>query len=186
MSDSRNIGFVGVGIMGHGVAINIARAGYSLVVFDHPGNQPVADLRSLGATSSNSLVDITRCSDVIFLCVTGSSQVQEIVTGKDGMLSELESGKVLIDCSTVEPHVTLSVSEAVIEILELFIELKMNSCPKTLSDQCTSIINKKGDDEEIKDFVEHLKNSYNSMRRKIILYLQPFIYCFIVGNECMC
>ena len=63
MKEIDNVGFIGVGVMGHGLAKNIARAGYPLLFLEHPGNQPVQDLYDLGANSSASIAPIARHSD---------------------------------------------------------------------------------------------------------------------------
>src|SRR3954447_6312546 len=47
-----NVGLIGVGLMGHGIAKNIARAGYPLSVLEHPGNQPLDDLKAAGVSST--------------------------------------------------------------------------------------------------------------------------------------
>ena len=44
------VGIIGVGHMGHGIALNVLKGGFPLVMLDHPGNQPVHDLIDLGAT----------------------------------------------------------------------------------------------------------------------------------------
>ena len=59
------IGLVGVGLMGHGIALNIARKGYGLTVLEHPGNQPLDDLRALGVASAASVHDLVRQVEVL-------------------------------------------------------------------------------------------------------------------------
>ena len=63
MSKER-IGFVGVGLMGHGIALNIARKGYALAVLEHPGNQPLDELRALGVTSAATVRALARQVEV--------------------------------------------------------------------------------------------------------------------------
>ncbi len=80
------IGMIGVGLMGHGIARNVMRrGGFALGYFDHPGNQPTDELDGLGATAFDSLSDLAAASDVIILCVTGSPQVEGILTGEGGV-----------------------------------------------------------------------------------------------------
>jgi prephenate dehydrogenase len=61
------IGLVGVGLMGHGIALNIARKGYALAVLEHPGNQPLDELRALGVTSAATVRALARQVEVVIL-----------------------------------------------------------------------------------------------------------------------
>lgn len=108
------VGIVGVGLMGHGIAKNVlARGSFPLVFLDHPGNQPVDDLLSLGATSCRTPGEVASASDIIILCVTGSPQVEAILTGEAGVLSGLRKGTIIVDCSTALPDSTLRMAAAV-------------------------------------------------------------------------
>ncbi|MBR0797947.1 NAD(P)-dependent oxidoreductase [Bradyrhizobium jicamae] len=108
------VGIVGVGLMGHGIAKNVlARGGFPLAFLDHPGNQPVDDLIGLGATACKTPGEVADASDVIILCVTGSPQVEAILTGEVGVLSRLRKGTVIVDCSTALPESTLRMAAAV-------------------------------------------------------------------------
>lgn len=109
-----NVGIIGVGLMGHGIARNVLMRGrFPLVFLDHPGNQSVDDLVDLGAKSCKTAGEVTSASDVVILCVTGSPEVEAVLTSKDGVLAELRKGTVVVDCSTSIPQSTLRVAEAV-------------------------------------------------------------------------
>jgi 3-hydroxyisobutyrate dehydrogenase len=109
-----NVGIIGVGLMGHGIARNVLMRGrFPLVFLDHPGNQPVDDLIELGAKSCRTAGEVAAASDVVILCVTGSPQVEEVLTGKGGVLAALRRGTVIVDCSTSMPESTLRMAEAV-------------------------------------------------------------------------
>jgi 3-hydroxyisobutyrate dehydrogenase len=109
-----NVGIIGVGLMGHGIARNVLMRGrFPLVFLDHPGNQPVDDLIELGAKSCKTAGEVASASDVVILCVTGSPQVEEVLTGKGGVLAALRRGTVVVDCSTSMPDSTLRMAEAV-------------------------------------------------------------------------
>jgi 3-hydroxyisobutyrate dehydrogenase len=92
--------------MGHGIALNILKAGFSLVLMDHPGNQPVSDLISMGATRQSSSAAIAADADLIILCVTGAPQVEAVLTGESGVISALKDGAIIVDCSTSLPETT--------------------------------------------------------------------------------
>jgi 3-hydroxyisobutyrate dehydrogenase-like beta-hydroxyacid dehydrogenase len=99
------IGFVGVGLMGHGMAANIVDKGWPLTVIGHRNREPVEDLKARGANEAASPKDLAMQSDIVILCVTGSPEVQAIIQGPDGLAA---AGKplLIIDCSTSDPSVT--------------------------------------------------------------------------------
>jgi 3-hydroxyisobutyrate dehydrogenase-like beta-hydroxyacid dehydrogenase len=105
MAMKERIGFVGLGLMGHGMAKNIVEKGWPLIVLAHRKREAVDDLKGRGASEAASVREIAEKSDVVVLCVTGSPQVEAIVRGPDGLAS---AGKPLlvIDCSTSEPGST--------------------------------------------------------------------------------
>jgi 3-hydroxyisobutyrate dehydrogenase-like beta-hydroxyacid dehydrogenase len=99
------IGFVGVGLMGHGMAKNIVEKGWPLTVLGHRRREAVEDLKSRGAAEASSPRALALASDVVVICVTGSPQVEALVEGEDGLAA---AGKplLIIDCSTSAPAVT--------------------------------------------------------------------------------
>ena len=97
------VGFAGTGLMGHGMAKNILAAGYPLAVVAHRSRAPVEALVRLGATELHSYRNLAVGSDVVFLCVTGTPEVESIVHGRDGLLEGAREGLVVVDCSTSEP-----------------------------------------------------------------------------------
>ena len=100
-----NVGIIGVGLMGHGIARNVLiRGRFPLVFLDHPGNQPVDDLVELGAKSCKTAGEVASVSDVIILCVTGSPEVEAVLASKDGVLAGLRNGTIVVDCSTSIPE----------------------------------------------------------------------------------
>ncbi|WP_306132193.1 NAD(P)-dependent oxidoreductase [Roseivivax marinus] len=100
-----NVGLIGVGLMGHGIARNVlSRGGHALSFLDHPGNQPTDEIVSLGGRSVSSPAGIAAECDVILLCVTGAPQVEAVM---EGLLPALRPGTVVVDCSTSLPETTL-------------------------------------------------------------------------------
>ncbi|PZQ46499.1 MAG: NAD(P)-dependent oxidoreductase [Rhodovulum sulfidophilum] len=104
------IGFIGVGLMGHGMARNLVTKGWPLTVMAHRNRAPVEDLVGLGAAEAKTPRAVAEASDVVVLCVTGSPQVQAVLDGPDGLVA---AGKplVVIDCSTSDPSVTTALAE---------------------------------------------------------------------------
>jgi 3-hydroxyisobutyrate dehydrogenase-like beta-hydroxyacid dehydrogenase len=126
----RNIGMVGIGMMGHGIAGNIVKRGYGLGLFEHPGNQPLDGLKAAGATGFNSLPQLAAYADVIILVLTGSEQVETVLTGQGGLLEALRPGTIVIDCSTSMPASTVRMAQAVQAAGGRFLDVPMTRTPK--------------------------------------------------------
>ena len=101
------IGFIGAsGLMGHGMAKNLIAKGHALSLTVHRNREGVADLLAAGAKQCNSAAELAAASEIVFLCVTGSPQVEDIVYGADGLLSAARPGLRVVDTSTAEPSST--------------------------------------------------------------------------------
>ena len=100
------VGIIGVGLMGHGIALNVLKGGFSLTLMDHPGNQPVDDLIDMGAAQQTSPGAVTAQADLVIICVTGSPQVEAVLTGDAGVIAALSPGTIVVDCSTALPEST--------------------------------------------------------------------------------
>ena len=126
----QNIGMIGIGMMGHGIASNIARHGYPLAVLEHPGNQPLDALKAAGARSFARAADLAAQSDIVILVLTGSPQVEAVLTGEGGVLQGLRPGSIVIDCSTAIPASTLRMAQAVQAAGSRFLDTPMTRTPK--------------------------------------------------------
>lgn len=102
----KNIGFIGAsGMMGHGMAKNIQAKGFSLSVSVNRNRDAVADLVAAGARVVDSPTGLGAC-DVVMICVTGSPQVEAVMTSANGLLNQAKRGLIVIDTSTSEPEST--------------------------------------------------------------------------------
>jgi len=110
MAEKKRIGLIGAGLMGHGIGKNIVTKGYGLTVLGHKNRQPIESLKSLGATEAQNAREVAANSDIVFLCVTGSPQVEDVVYKRDGLLEGVHQGMIVADCSTAEPSSTLKVA----------------------------------------------------------------------------
>jgi 3-hydroxyisobutyrate dehydrogenase-like beta-hydroxyacid dehydrogenase len=106
------IGFVGLGMMGHGMARNLLRKGYALRFRVHRNRANLEDLVAAGAVEVRSSAELATGAEAVILCVTGSPQVESIVHGPDGLLEAAPQGLVVIDTSTAEPASTARIREA--------------------------------------------------------------------------
>jgi 3-hydroxyisobutyrate dehydrogenase-like beta-hydroxyacid dehydrogenase len=106
------IGFIGAsGLMGHGMAKNLLTKGHSLAITVNRNRERVADLVAGGAKLVDTHADVARASDVVFLCVTGSPQVEAVVAGAGGLLDGAARGLLIVDTSTSEPDSTARMRE---------------------------------------------------------------------------
>lgn len=121
----QRVGIAGVGMMGHGIARNVLRHGHALVALEHPGNQPLAELKAAGATTCASARALAQESELVILCVTGTPEVEAVLTGAQGLLEGLRPGTLVVDCSTAIPASTERMAGLVREAGGLFIDAPM-------------------------------------------------------------
>ena len=108
-NDKPRIGFIGLGLMGHGMAKNIVAKGFPLTIRVHRNRKPAEDILAAGAKEARTNAELARASDVVILCVTGSPQIEEIVYGEEGILGAARAGLTVIDTSTAEPASTAKI-----------------------------------------------------------------------------
>ena len=100
---TQKIGFIGIGMMGHGMAKNLLAKGFELTFKVNRNRDNLVDLIAAGAKEASTNAACAQASDIVFICVTGSPQVEEIVYGKDGLLECGRAGLIVVDTSTAEP-----------------------------------------------------------------------------------
>jgi len=103
------IGFIGLGIMGKPMSLNLIKAGYELVVLDLD-QAAVAELAAAGAQSAGSPREVAERSDVIITMLPNSPQVKTVVLGEQGVLAGVRKGSVVIDMSSIAPLVSRELS----------------------------------------------------------------------------
>jgi len=107
------VGFIGAsGMMGHGIAKNILAKGHPLTLTVHRNADAVKDLIAAGASQAESPAALAAASDIVFICVTGSPQVEQQFEGPQGLLEGGRKGLYIVDCSTSEPDSTARLREA--------------------------------------------------------------------------
>ncbi len=105
------IGFLGLGLMGHGMAKNIVEKGFPLTITAHRNRAPIEDLVGRGAVEVGSVREVAERGSIVFLCVTGSREVEALIRGKDGLAAHLKPGSVIVDTSTADPTSTVALAE---------------------------------------------------------------------------
>ena len=86
------IGFIGLGLMGHGMAKNLVTKGYPLTVCAHRTRKPLEDLLAAGAREVTTHAEVARQSDIVFLCVTGTPQIDSLAYGDTGLFQQCVNG----------------------------------------------------------------------------------------------
>ena len=130
MQSRPKVGIAGVGMMGFGIALNVQKAGFPLSILDHPGNQDTRELVASGAGLCSTAKALAEGCDIIILVVTGSPQVEDVLTREDGILEGLKPGAVVIDCSTSMPASTLRMAARVETAGGRFLDAPMTRTPK--------------------------------------------------------
>jgi 3-hydroxyisobutyrate dehydrogenase-like beta-hydroxyacid dehydrogenase len=127
--DKPRIGFIGLGLMGHGIAKNLVTKGFPLTVRVNRNRVPLEDLLAAGAKEVKTNADVARGADIVFLCVTGAPQVEEIINGKDGIAGVARKGLVVIDTSTSEPATTAKMRDELAEKGVRFVDAPLARTP---------------------------------------------------------
>lgn len=96
------VGFIGLGNMGMGMAGNIQKADYPMVVYDLRATA-VEPFVKQGARSAGSPAEVASISDVIFTSLPGPKEVEAVATGKGGVLEGIKPGGIYVDLSTSRP-----------------------------------------------------------------------------------
>jgi len=106
---SNQIGFVGLGIMGQGMAHNLLKAGFSVTVWNRTASKTEA-LVAAGATAGQTPAEVAQKSDIIVTCVSDTADVEAVILGEGGIIEGAEAGKLVIDCSTISPVATKAIA----------------------------------------------------------------------------
>lgn len=109
---SERVGFIGLGIMGRGMAHNLLRAGFDVVVWNRTAAR-MTPLVEAGATPAASPADVAAQSTIIITCVSDTPDVEAVIAGRDGVLDTLQRGTLVVDTSTISPQVTQALAAQV-------------------------------------------------------------------------
>jgi 3-hydroxyisobutyrate dehydrogenase-like beta-hydroxyacid dehydrogenase len=124
------IGFIGAsGLMGHGIARNLLAKGHQLSLTVFRNRDRVADLLDAGARQCASARELAAENEIVFICITGSPQVEAVVTGPDGLLAGARPGLLVVDCSTSEPDSTARLRDLAAKSSVRFIDAPLARTP---------------------------------------------------------
>lgn len=105
----RNVGFIGLGIMGKPMALNLIKAGYSLTIFDL-NQDAIQRVVSAGAAAAGSPREVAEKSEVIITMLPASQHVKSVILGENGVLKGVKKNAVIIDMSSITPDVSREIA----------------------------------------------------------------------------
>ena len=130
MSDKPVIGFIGVGLMGHGMAKNIFKGGYDLWIKGNVNREPVDSLVGMGAKEAASPKEMAEACDIIHICLSNSPQVEAVIRGPDGILAGAREGLIVIDTTTADPVSTMALAAEMAEQGVKMVDAPLGRTPK--------------------------------------------------------
>jgi 3-hydroxyisobutyrate dehydrogenase len=107
-----NIAFIGLGIMGLPMAEHLVAAGHSARVHSRTKSK-ANSLIARGATWCDTASDAASGSDFVFICVTDTPDVEQVIAGEHGLMHSIRAGQIIIDHSTISPIVTAHLADSV-------------------------------------------------------------------------
>ena len=149
-----NIGWIGLGKMGHPMAINLIKAGKKVSVFNRTTEKTKAHV-NLGGIAISSIKELASSSDVIFTMISDDKAIEEIALSDDGIIANTQERASLIDMSTISPAMSAKVAEAATEKHIIYLRAPVNgtvmqaeaaslvilcSGPKTTYEDCLPLL----------------------------------------------
>jgi len=105
------VGFIGLGIMGKAMAVNLIKGGHTL--FLHSRSGVPQELTAAGGTSCASAKDVAQKAELIITMVPDTPDVEKVLFGANGVAEGLSSGKIVIDMSSISPIETKAFAERI-------------------------------------------------------------------------
>jgi 2-hydroxy-3-oxopropionate reductase len=106
---AERVGFIGLGIMGRPMALNVLRAGWDLAVHARRP-ESMEPLAAAGAATCASPAEVARHADILFTMVADTADVEQVILGPEGVIEGASPGAVLVDMSTISPAVTRTIA----------------------------------------------------------------------------
>ncbi|MBO0845043.1 MAG: NAD(P)-dependent oxidoreductase [Nocardioides sp.] len=132
LSDVEQVGFIGLGAMGAGIARRLMDAGHPMTVWNRTQSK-AQDLLDAGMTWGGTPRETAARSHLLFTMLTNTTAVQQAAEGDDGILAGLEPGTVWCDLSTISPDASVALSQRVAETGAHFLDTPVSGSPATLA-----------------------------------------------------
>lgn len=108
------IGFVGLGIMGKPMCLNLLKAGFSVTAYNRTTSK-TEEIVKAGGTAAASPKEVAEKSDIIITIVSDTPDVEQVILGGNGIIEGVKPGSVVIDMSTISPSATKKMAEKLAE-----------------------------------------------------------------------
>lgn len=151
------VAFLGLGIMGHAMATNLAKAGHEVTVWNRTPGKQVESARTAATPG-----EAARGAEVVWLCVSDTDAVENVLFGPDGVHQALAPGMIIADSSTISPSATLKFAERVKASGVAYVDAPMTG--SKIGAQSGSLVFIVGGDEAD---IERLKPLFAAMGKKI-------------------
>ncbi|WP_068780053.1 NAD(P)-dependent oxidoreductase [Paenibacillus sp. GM2] len=160
------IGFIGLGTMGAPMAANLLKAGYEVTVYNRTASK-CAPLVSQGAKQAASPKEAAASTDIVITMVSNDQSIEAVYDGSEGVLSGLQSGAIVIDCSTISPVLVKQTAAKVQERGGSFLDAPVTgSSPAAIDGSLVFMIGGHA------DILEKCRDLFEIMGKKI-LYMGP-------------
>jgi len=108
------LAFIGIGIMGKPMALNLLKAGFALTIHSRTKSK-ANEVITAGASWADSPAQAAKNADVVIVCVTDTPDVKNVLLGKNGVIESAHPGLICIDMSTISPIETQSMAKMLAE-----------------------------------------------------------------------
>ncbi len=102
------LGFIGLGIMGSGMARNLLESGFEIHIWNRTSSR-MAPIEAAGAHRAPDAATVASRSDIILLCVSETQDVEDVLFGENGVVQGAKPGSLIIDTSTISPQATIGI-----------------------------------------------------------------------------
>jgi 3-hydroxyisobutyrate dehydrogenase len=154
-----NIGFIGLGKMGGGIAANILKSGYHLTVYDIQ-KKSAKPLLDKGAYWSGTPKEISEASDIVFTSLPGPREVEEVALGKDGIIEGIHPGFIYVDLSTSSPELIRRIYQQFKEKKADVIDAPVSGGPEGAKSGVLSLM--VGGDEEVFEKCKYIFKAFGN------------------------
>jgi 3-hydroxyisobutyrate dehydrogenase len=111
---TERVGFIGLGIMGRGMARNLLKAGFEPRVWNRTASR-MDELAAEGAIATTSPAELAAQSDITITCVSDTPDVEAVILGENGVIQGAQAGALVIDMSTISPQATQAIAAKLAE-----------------------------------------------------------------------
>lgn len=112
--NTEKIGFIGLGIMGRPMSLNLIKAGYKLVILE--SSKSSGELTAAGAMTCKTPEELAQKCDIVITMLPDSPEVEDVVFGINGVIKGISKGSLFIDMSTIAPSTAIKIYKALQEI----------------------------------------------------------------------